>query len=76
MLRALIKFNGLSLHYKIKEEVALNFIVYDGMQRSEEFYNLLNKFNTPEDGMVLISNPCIEVLKTISFMNILEPQAI
>jgi len=69
MLRVFDKNSmDLSLHYKIKEEVALNFIVYDGDANvGEEFHNLLNKFNTPEDGMVLISNPCIEVLADNKF---------
>lgn len=62
------EYDTLSECYKIDDVVALNYIVYDfDYVKSEELQKLRKKFYSPQEGELLLSNPCIEVLAEQKF---------
>ncbi len=53
----------LSLFFGISETIPLNYIVYDvDITNYERFSSIIPNFCTPQEGLVLLSNPCIEVI--------------
>lgn len=55
--------DDLSKYFKIDEVVAENYLIYDiDTANIDVFNSMISKFNNPQEGMVVLSNPCIEVL--------------
>jgi len=53
----------LSLFFNIPEPIALNYIVYDADDTIfADFSSLIENFKSSQDGLILLSNPCFEVL--------------
>ncbi len=50
-------------YFGISETIALNFIVYDvDTTKIEDIDELYETYNTPDVGLIVLSNPCFEVI--------------
>lgn len=57
------EYEILSQRYGIEDVVALNFIIYDfDYVTKEKMNHLQGKFTSPQEGELLLSNPCFEVI--------------
>lgn len=61
-------YDTLSQKYGIDDVVALNYIIYDfDYVNLEKMSELRKKFTSPQEGEMLLSNPCIEVIAENDF---------
>lgn len=62
------EYDTLSQKYGIDDVVALNYIIYDfDYVTKDKMKELQKKFTSPQEGELLLSNPCIEVIAEKDF---------